>query len=167
MHAAMQPTTLVLRDIHPPVAPPWWPPAPGWWMLAAALLVVLAVFVLWLRRDRRRRVSIERAFDEAVAAAGTPAARVATVSELLRRAARRREAQADRLQGDAWLGFLDGAAGGPRATSTDDGVRGPFSDGPGRLLLDGGFRREVDETEVAALLPIARRRYRQLMGLRG
>ncbi len=167
----MQPSTLVLRDIHQPPAPPWWPPAPGWWIVIAALLLLSVGAAVWQRRRRQRRTAIERAFEDEVAAAGTAAARVATVSALLRRAARQRDPTADRLQGDAWLRFLDGAPS-PRkseasASSTSaPSNAAPFSNGPGRVLLDGGFRRDVADGEVEALLPIARRRYRQLMGLR-
>ena len=160
----MQPSGLVLRDIHQPAAPPWWPPAPGWWMVIVAVLVVLAGLAWWRRHRRQRRARIERAFDEAIATADSPAARVAIASELLRRAARRSAPQADRLQGDAWLRFLDGAPHGTRAKKAAVAALTPFSDGPGRLLLDGGFRRDVADSDVAALLPMARRRYLQLMG---
>ena len=47
---------------------------------------------------------------------------------------------ADRLEGEAWLRFLDGEQG--RA----------FSEGPGRLLLDGGYRRTVGAPELEAAL---------------
>ena len=140
--------TLVLRDIHQPPAPPWWPPAPGWWWLAAAMLLVALLVFYFQRRRRKRRDAIAAIFDQAVDAASTPSAQVAAMSELLRRAARRRDAQADRLQGDAWLGFLD------------VGYKQPvFAQGNGRLLLDGGYRREVDAGEVAALRAVARARF--------
>src|SRR3546814_10839237 len=80
------------------------------------------------------------------------------MSELLRRAARRRDPAADRLQGDAWLAFLDG----DRASD----VARPFSEGTGRVLLEGGFRREVDAAGADALLPLARARYLELMAVR-
>lgn len=140
--------TLVLRDIHQPPAPPWWPPAPGWWWVAAALLLVAVVVFYLDRRRRQRREAIAAMFDQAIDAAPTPSAQVAAMSELLRRAARRRDAQADRLQGDEWLGFLDA------------GYRHPlFAHGSGRLLLDGGYRREVDPHQVASLRKIARARF--------
>jgi len=139
---------LVLRDIHQPPAPPWWPPAPGWW-LVAGVVVLLLVLGLWLgARRRRRRRAITGLFDDAVDQAATPAAQVAAMSELLRRAARRHHPQADRLLGDDWLRLLDDGAPSPS-----------FSRDPGRLLLEGGFRREVDAEAVAALRPLARRRY--------
>jgi hypothetical protein len=152
---------LPLRDIHQPAPPPWWPPAPGWWLLAALLFAALAVAWWWWRRARRRRADAERLFDERVRSAATPVARVAAMSELLRRASRRLDPRADRLQDEAWLAFLDGDA-------TRAGGRGEhaFSQGPGRVLLDGGFRRELDEADVAALLPLARARYLQLMAVR-
>jgi hypothetical protein len=147
--------TLVLRDIHQPPAPPWWPPAPGWWIVAAVLLLAAAMASWFAWRRRRRRRALERLFDDGVRAAPTPAAKVAAVSELLRRAARRRDPQADRLQGDDWLRFLD--RGGKQAL---------FDGEDARLLLDGGFRPEVDAAAVAALLPRARARFLEWMAKR-
>lgn len=149
---------LPLRDIHQPLAPPWWPPAPGWWMLFAIALAVAAFAIWWWLRRRRRNRRVARLFDEQVRAATTPVARVGAMSELLRRAARRRDPAADKLQGDAWLRFLDGD---PASTPGR-----PFSQGAGRVLLDGGFRRAIAEEDAATLLPLARRRYLELMAVR-
>jgi hypothetical protein len=151
----MSPDALALRDIHPPAAPPWWPPAPGWWILAAIVLVAVALGVWRAMRRKRRQRAIAALFDATIAQAQASAACVAAMSELLRRAARRSHPDADRLQGDSWLRFLDG-----------DGSS-EFSGGAGRLLLDGGYRREVDPVQLAALRPLARRRYLQLMAVRG
>lgn len=140
--------TLVLRDIHQPVAPPWWPPAPGWWWLAVALLGCAVAGLHFYNRHRKRRRAIAAVFDQAVDAAQTPSAQVAAMSELLRRAARRRDAQADRLQGDAWLAFLDAGCKRPA-----------FANDVGRVLLDGGYRRDVDVDQVVALRAIARARF--------
>ena len=140
--------TLVLRDIHQPPAPPWWPPAPGWWWLAAALLLCVAAALHFYHRRRQRRRAIAAVFDQAVDAAQTPSAQVAAMSELLRRAARRRDAQADRLQGDAWLAFLDAGCKRPA-----------FAGDVGRVLLDGGYRRDVDARQAHALRAIARARF--------
>ena len=148
------PIAIVLRDIHEPPAPSWWPPAPGWWLLAAAVLAIAVAVVLWRRRRRRRRARIEAVFDGVLAAAASPAAEVAAMSELLRRAARRRDPAADRLQGAAWRAFLD--EGGPPL----------FAGEAGELLLDGGDRREVDAGQVALLRPLVRARFLQWMGVR-
>ena len=144
---------LVLRDIHQPPAPPWWPPAPGWWGVLAVLVLVAAVMGWRLARRRQRRRAIITLFEDALAREASPAGQVAAMSELLRRAARRRDATADRLQGEDWLRFLDGDAHG-RA----------FSDGAGRLLLEGPFRRDVHAEDVAALVPLARARFLAWMG---
>ncbi|WP_202845305.1 DUF4381 family protein [Luteimonas saliphila] len=147
---------LPLRDVHAPVAPPWWPPAPGWWIVAAALLAVVAVLA-WrhARRVRRRRVA-ERLFDEAVAAARTPPGKVAAMSDLLRRAARNVDAQADTRVGEDWLRLLDREAPQP-----------VFVEGPGALLRDGAFRADVDEGAVEALRVVTRARFLDWMGRRG
>lgn len=139
---------LDLHDVHPGIAPGWWPPAPGWWMLAVIILMSGAAIAWWWLRRRRRQVALLRLFDDAVEQAETPSRQVAAISELLRRAARRRDLTADRLEGEAWLHFLD------------DGELGkPFSDGAGALLRDGGFRLDVAEADVAALRALARLRY--------
>lgn len=73
------------------------------------------------------------------------------MSELLRRAARQVDARADKLQGEDWLRFLDGERG------TD------FTQGAGRLLLEGGFRRELPATDLVAARAVARARFLELM----
>ena len=55
------------------------------------------------------------------------------------------------LQGEAWLQFLDGGHGHD------------FSTGDGRVLLDGGFRRAVDEAHAARACALARGRFIGLM----
>ncbi|WP_342317316.1 DUF4381 domain-containing protein [Lysobacter sp. FW306-1B-D06B] len=150
---------LVLRDIHATATPSWWPPAPGWWVLAGVAIAAIVLLAWWRARARRRRVAIVRLFDHQVEAAPTPPQQVAAISELLRRAARRRDAAADTLQGEAWLLHLDAATKRPRKAP----MRTDFSQGPGRLLLDGGFRRDVDPAEVDALRALARERFLQWM----
>jgi len=93
-----------------------------------------------------------RMFDAAVAGAPTPQAQVAAMSDLLRRAARRVQPGAEALDGDAWLAALD--AGLPEPV---------FGDGPGRLLLDGGYRRELAPAQVEALRVVARLRFASWM----
>lgn len=146
----MSPAELPLRDVHLPPPPGWWPPAAGWWWVGAAVLVVLVVLfsIAWRRHARRRRW--EHLFARE-SAGDTAVARIAAISALLRRAARRVDARADTLQGEQWLHWLDG----PRGRD--------FSAGPGRILLDGGFRPDGGEAELVALEPIARRRFLQLM----
>ena len=139
---------LPLKDVHPGLAPAWWPPAPGWWLLAGLLLLVAGGAWWWLRRRRARRAAILRLFEDTVDAPGTPAQQVAAMSDLLRRAARRRDPLADRLQGEDWLRFLD------------HGMTPPcFEQGPGALLRDGAFRRDTDAAAARALRTVARQRY--------
>ncbi|HEY0334596.1 MAG TPA: DUF4381 family protein [Stenotrophomonas sp.] len=147
----MSPTDLPLRDVHLPASPSWWPPAPGWWWVGAALLLLLAglAWMAYRRHARQRRWRAQ--FDREVAAAGSVAGQVAAMSGLLRRAARRIDPHADTLRDEAWLRLLDGRKGQV------------FSAGPGRLLLEGGFRRDPAAGELAALVPLARARFMQLM----
>lgn len=146
----MDPTRLPLRDVHLPPSPGWWPPAPGWWWLAGAVLVpllALAGWKLW-RIQRRRRWS--RWF-QAQTGGGTPGERLAAMSALLRRATRRAEPGAEHLQGEDWLRFLDG----PRGQA--------FTAGPGRILLDGSYRPQVDPAVVDAAAAPAHARFLELM----
>ena len=146
----MQAQELVLRDVHVPPAPSLWPPAPGWWLLAGALALALAI-AWWIRRKRRRRMlAWQKLFDDACGDAAS-AAQIATISELLRRAARRVDAKADHLQSEEWLRLLDGQK------------QKAFSEGAGRLLLEGGYRREVPAEEFAAVKALARARFLELM----
>ena len=139
---------LPLRDVHPGLAPSWWPPAPGWWMLAGVVAVVGVAVWWWLRTRRARRAAILQLFEDTVDAAGSPTQQVAAMSDLLRRAARRKDPSADRLQGDEWLRFLD------------QGMTLPcFENGPGALLIEGAFRRDTDEAAARALRSVARQRY--------
>lgn len=153
---AAAPAAIALRDIHEPLAPGWWPPAPGWWLLAA---IVLLLALAWLARRwwrRRRQRDMANLFDRSVAAAATPAARIAAMSELLRRASRLRDPAADRLQGEDWLAFLDQDTDGKR---TGTGTDTAFSQGPGRALLDAAFRRDAGDVDIEALHALARARF--------
>lgn len=141
------PTSLPLRDVQLPPSPAWWPPAPGWWMVLGAVLLVAALLWAWQARRRRRRQGWIRVFDEAIAQSATPVEEVAAIAALLRRAARVRQPGAELLQGPAWLEFLD-----------EPGSRA-FSDGDGRLLLDGGYRPQVDAEAVQRLRVLARARF--------
>lgn len=143
---------LPLRDVHPGLAPGWWPPAPGWWWLAGGLLLALVLLTAWFWRRQRRLRMWARLFDAHVAQAQPGPAQVAAISELLRRAARRIDPQADRLQGEAWLRLLD------------TGWKHPaFATGPGQLLLEGLYRREAEPAALEALRVLARRRFLQWM----
>ena len=145
---------LILRDIHQTPAPSLWPLAPGWWLVLTILLVMGAAAFMWARRRRQRRIAIERLFDEAIDAAPDAPAQVAAMSALLRRAARRHRADADVLEGDAWLEALDADAKPPL-----------FQSGIGRLIVDGGYRRDLDPADVAVLRGMARTRFLQWMGV--
>lgn len=142
---------LELRDIHLPADPSWWPPAPGWWLLLGIVFALVAVAVVLMRKRQRRRRWQARVMAELDAIAAhrkrePDAVRLAAeVSQLLRRASRLLDAAAPALHGEDWLRFLDQPLDG-----TD------FSDGVGRVLLEGPYRRNLD-IDAEALLELARR----------
>lgn len=149
----MDPAALPLRDIHLPAPVSWWPPAPGWWALAA-LLLGAALLALWLRARARRPVPLRASALSALGAlerewqADRDDARlVREVSALLRRVSLslHPRARTASLTGEHWLGFLDSVLGDTA-----------FSQGPGRVLADGPYRR-APEVEGAQLLALARR----------
>jgi len=140
--------TLVLRDIHQPPAPPWWPPAFGWWLLAGLILLAVLIVVALAWRRRRRRRALQRLFDDSIAAANTPAAKLAAMSDLLRRASRRIDPAADKLIGDDWLRFLDHGLSVPM-----------FSAGVGAALREGVYRPDISAQEVADLHAVTRARF--------
>jgi len=144
---------LILRDLHHGVAPSWWPPAPGWLVVAALVLLLIIAYGGWLLRRRRRQRAMMRVFDQTLAATTTPVAELAAISELLRRAARLHDPDADRLQGEDWLRFLD--AGLPHPV---------FVAGPGHLLTEGLFRPAVAEDDLRRLREVARARFLSWMG---
>lgn len=146
--------TLQLRDIHMPAAPDPWPPAPGWWVLAALVLGLLA-WGAWtllkyarVRRQQNRILAMLRALEQSGGAVATPGF-LAEISRLTRRLALMRYPRREiaSLSGEEWLAFLDRSGG--------DGL---FTDGPGRILSDGPYRRELKgQVEVDALVALVRR----------
>ena len=139
----MAPDTLVLRDVHVPPAPSWWPPAPGWWLLAGVVVLVLLGIVAWRWHRRRRLQRWQRWFD-AVPQGRAPAEQVAAASDLLRRAARRVSPGADRLEGEAWLRFLDGEQGRGRGRrKAQDGSDRAARKDVGHACSPGGRRRKT------------------------
>jgi len=149
----MSPQSLPLRDVHLPPPPSWWPLAPGWWLVIAVIVLVLgSAWVWWWRRRQRQRRWLA-IFNAQLQRATTPAQRLAAVSVLLRRAARNVDPQADRLQGDAWLQFLDGR-------KSKEYV---FSQGRGRVVLEGGFQRAPAVDDLPAVEALARQRFLTLM----
>ncbi|WEN16087.1 DUF4381 family protein [Rhodanobacter sp. AS-Z3] len=104
----MQPSGPQLRDIHLPPMPAWWPPAPGWWMLAALVLALAGFAFCSIRRYRRARWQRHKVLDELQrigeqhARDGDKARLLAELHQLLRRVARRHDAQAIRQRGGVW-----------------------------------------------------------------
>lgn len=139
---------LPLRSIHATDSIPWWPLAPGWWGVIALLLAAVLLALWWRRKERERVARVHAFFDRELQGAANEAERVGRISELLRRASRRHVKDSDQLSGAAWLDALN------------KGLKNkPFHGQTGELMLDGGFRRDVDANDYAVLERAARDRF--------
>jgi len=150
-----------LADIHLPDPVSFWPPALGWWLLAAlvlALLTWLAVRALQRWRQARRLRAALRELDQvyrAYSEAADPSldANAAGLkflhgcNDVLKRVALLHypAPQVAPLSGSAWLTFLDHHGGADA-----------FSQGEGKVLGDGAYRRRFDG-DPATLHALCRR----------
>jgi hypothetical protein len=154
-----------LAGLHDVVAPPpvsWAPQTVGWAVLAG-ILVLLAAWLGWrawrkARANRYRKVALAEIERVAETLRDDPAAALAAVNEILKRAALTAwpRAEVASLAGPIWLEFLD-------STSTGR----DFRDGPGRALADrvyapGGLPATEDGRR--AFLDVVRRWVREHRG---
>jgi len=146
-------TGLQLRDIHLPGTPDFWPPAPGWWLLAAVILglAVWGGMLGWrhlkIQLQRRRILALLEQMEQSSMDGATPEF-VAQLSHLTRRLALMRFPRREiaSLTGQDWLRFLDSSGGD-----------GQFSQGPGSVLSQGPYMRELpDEIDSGALTALVR-----------
>jgi len=138
-----------LRDIHLPEPVTFWPPAPGWWVLL--LLVLIGLLFLYRHAiaaltQRRKLAFVLRELDKALESFTESAAfehkrnqagldYLADVNILLKRVVLVifPASTAVHLTGADWLAFLD-----------KEGKTTAFSEGAGRILGDGVYRRDFD-----------------------
>lgn len=135
-----------MRDVHAPAVSLW--PAPGWWLLAVLLLLLFILARQW--RQRRRRLVWKREAQQELASLRSAVAELSASATLVRCSALARRlllvaeprAAVAGLQGEAWLLQLDEIC-----------QQALFSQGAGRLLLDGQYQRdpEVNSTDLALL----------------
>lgn len=152
MNAPMQ-ETLQLRDIHLPAPPDFWPPAPGWWILGALALGIAGwgALLAWRQfRIHRQRRHILALLEQMERSSGTSATAeyLAQLSNLTRRLALMRfpRQEVASLTGPEWLQFLDRSGGD-----------GQFSEGPGKVLAQGPYMRELpDDVDSRALTQLVR-----------
>jgi hypothetical protein len=147
------PETLQLRDIHLPGSPSLWPPAPGWWIAAIvtlALLIWISVLVwrsLKIRRQRKQILGLLEQLEQS-SSNTRPTEFLARLSRLLRRLALMRFPRDEiaPLTGKDWLRFLD-----------ESGGNGQFCQGPGQVLADGPYVRDLpDGIDTRALTKLVR-----------
>ena len=141
-----------LKDIRTPEPVSWWPLAPGWWMLAAISAVILFALARFLLQRRRRiKVLAKRELDELwrdYLISKDKQSFLQDVSILLRRTAicvdSRDKVAA--LTGEAWLQYLDSGMSAPE-----------FSDGSGRVLINGPYRKAELDFEPQSLYLLVNR----------
>ncbi len=131
---------LKLRDIQAPPEPPWWLLAPAWLWLVALLVAMLMVTWLWRKRRRRehlaRLAQRELEFIEARYRRNPDTRLLAfQVSRWLKQVALLAfpERQLQRVNGAAWLEFLD-----------QDLPDQPFTRGCGQVFGARLYQRQVD-----------------------
>jgi hypothetical protein len=120
-----------LAPEHAPPPPGWWPPAPGWWLLAVVTVALLVAAVVFWRQPRRRlRRATLHELERIRARSDADVTAVAqAIQNLLRRYALAvfGAERVARLQGKAWLQFLDEYSGGA------------FAGGRGETLLASSY----------------------------
>ncbi|MEP2706393.1 MAG: DUF4381 domain-containing protein [Roseibium sp.] len=116
------------------------PQTAGWIWLGLGLLAVLAAIIWNIRIHRKKNAYRRQALEELKTSADT-----AGIAQILRRTALVAYPRANvaSLNGDAWLSFLDNSYSG-----------NGFSNGPGKLIADGPYQRDVEATN---LVPLARK----------
>jgi hypothetical protein len=129
-----------LHDVHAPSPVSMWPPAYGWWLLALLCICLVAGLVWWFKYRRR---SVKKYFTRELqkvrvdfAVARDKDLLLQNISIFLRRVVRavdKENIYASSLTASAWLEYLD------QIGKTND-----FTQGPGRVLADGPFRKHND-----------------------
>jgi hypothetical protein len=156
----MNPDPTSLQRLHNIVVPPpvpWWPPAPGWYWLMAfgtviLLLLALRIFIWWQHNRYRREALAELARQEpALCDPATRTAALATIAELLKRAALSAfpRAEVASLTGPVWFEFLDRTG---RTLGFSQSV-GPLLEG---MVYDPRLAESVDETKAREIAVLAR-----------
>ena len=136
------PLQLHLRDIHLPEPVSWWPPAPGWWILFV-LIILLFSMIAWLYRRRSRYLKSAayhaiqqlQLLQEDYSKQGDGLKLVRELSALLRRMCISvyPRSESASLTGKEWLALLDESVSGE-----------PFTQGPGRILVEAPYQRNPD-----------------------
>lgn len=139
---------LALKDIHLPDPVGWWPPAVGWWLLLI-MIPLFAALIWWLYKRVTRQTALKSAaqlLGEIREGEATELQQLQQLSAWFRRVAMTvsgRENIAG-LTGDAWLAELDRSVEGR-----------PFSEGVGRCLVEGLYRKEGAEgIDIPALIAL-------------
>ena len=145
--------TLQLRDIHLPGPVDAWPPAPGWWIAAVVVLGLLIWIgvIAWrhlkIYRQRKHILGLLEQLELSSSDIHTPEF-IAQLSRLIRRIALLRfpERAVAPLTGEDWLTFLD-----------ETGGNGGFRNGPGQVLAEGPYVRDLPgKLDTRGLTPLIR-----------
>lgn len=142
-----------LKDIQLPESISWFPLAIGWWVLLTLVITAIIVGYFLIKKVRIRRLNktalkmLQRINSDDC----SDLTKLQLISQLLRRlviSKDKRQLVAS-LTGEKWLEYLD--------KNLPDK---PFTQGVGRILLDGQYRAQ-SKTDIAQLIAICERWIRQ------
>lgn len=145
---------LPLRDMHLPDPISWWPLAAGWWLTFGLILIVLLSLYMILKK--RSQITLKKqasktlehiasSFNETDDASKS----LSELSMFLRRVVINQEkidSKVASLTGENWLSLLDKRLDEPQ-----------FSQGIGRILLQGPYQPAVKKEDVAQLIELCRK----------
>lgn len=141
---------LPLRDIHLPDPISWWPLAIGWWIVLALVIILGLITFFVVKRKlqptlKKEAVAKLASIEEAFIQHKNPSICLTELSALMRSViiSQDHSKNVAGLTGKAWLEFLDKSLEQPE-----------FSQGVGKLLLDGPYRPVNDSNEVSQLIQL-------------
>lgn len=157
-----------LRDIHLPPPISVWPQTLGWYLLLALLVVSIMYGSIKLYHYTMRRSYQKKLMSElhrlVALYTDSPVKSLENISIFMRCIALAMFPREDvaGLKGEAWLRFLD-QQGEAVKRMPNNPFNHQFSQGVGRVLLEGPYQKEI-QTDIKALLLLIEHWIKQVVG---